>query len=753
MRSRKLRRTAIDLPTCITLNDIASVEKSIERRKAEQQEWRNREIAADEVEETTSLKDAPPSYAPLPPVAMQSSTGMTRRRTKSILARNAVVYDPPLEISSASEAHMTSDDSLSASLIQSSLSDDSLPQLSTPEHSPSNQSPILASTNSTDPVHTSSLKLQDLVLGSSSEDPTSCSPATPSPSGSTSPKFNERRHILALPKQFGQLAEWAPTPCLLDIFKKSPASSSSSYLKAEYVISEMENRLGPVVFLTPELGRWSTVGGLGVMVDELSQMLAEYGEDIVVISPYYERNGKGESGYLHRDGIYWTCNIDVVIRNQSIRVGVHEGRVKGVRLLFLHSPTYFPSAYPSNCSAWYTLTMTCLFARASLQALCSKQIVPSLIVTNDWFTALTPAYARRGFFGNSFDNTTFYHIVHNMDPMYEGRIYPNREEGCLEDIHCLPSHFLVDPSWQQTVLNPCRCVFLTTHSWGTVSPSYRWDLMHGSPLKQLMWNHKNPFAFPNGVPVAHRQQQVREKAGTLNHSQAKAVLQQRYFNRVDPTIPLFAFVGRITEQKGVHFICIAAWELAHHFLGKVQILVGGKANWDEKYSAHWARELQRIHKHMPHIFWANPTEFFTDGPLVNIGADFGLMPSLFEPGGIVQQEFFACGTPVIAFKTGGLKDTVYEYNRSSRTGNGFLFESYQPADMQLAVKRANAVFALPDEYEQLRKNAKDSVIDARIVAFCYLAEFYRLKNRHEEFGKRALSITEAAASESSPQQS
>jgi glycogen synthase len=37
----------------------------------------------------------------------------------------------------------------------------------------------------------------------------------------------------------------------------------------------------------------------------------------------------------------------------------------------------------------------------------------------------------------------------------------------------------------------------------------------------------------------------------------------------------------------------------------------------------------------PNQFWADPQAFFTDGSLVNRGADFGLMPSIFEPGGIV----------------------------------------------------------------------------------------------------------------------
>ena len=59
--------------------------------------------------------------------------------------------------------------------------------------------------------------------------------------------------------------------------------------------------MGPIVFCTPELGRWSTVGGLGVMVDELSLGLRKLGQEVVVISPYYDRNRKGVHGYLAKD--------------------------------------------------------------------------------------------------------------------------------------------------------------------------------------------------------------------------------------------------------------------------------------------------------------------------------------------------------------------------------------------------------------------------------------------------------------------
>tara|TARA_B110000285_G_scaffold235295_1_gene316146 strand:- start:1936 stop:2283 length:348 start_codon:yes stop_codon:yes gene_type:complete len=73
--------------------------------------------------------------------------------------------------------------------------------------------------------------------------------------------------------------------------------SESAPVKAAKSIGG-ENRMGPIVFCSPELGRWSTVGGLGVMVDELAVGLADLGQEVIVISPYYERNRKGQTGYL-----------------------------------------------------------------------------------------------------------------------------------------------------------------------------------------------------------------------------------------------------------------------------------------------------------------------------------------------------------------------------------------------------------------------------------------------------------------------
>ena len=115
------------------------------------------------------------------------------------------------------------------------------------------------------------------------------------------------------------------------------------------------------------------------------------------------------------------------------------------------------------------------------------------------------------------------------------------------------------------------------------------------------------------------------------------MLQRKYFNynELDDSVPLFAFVGRITQQKGVHLILDVAEEIIRKYNQKVQFLVGGPANMAEPYSAQCAHRMWHLRNTYPNCFWAAPEELFTDGSLVNRGTDFGLMPSLFEPGGIV----------------------------------------------------------------------------------------------------------------------
>jgi len=85
-----------------------------------------------------------------------------------------------------------------------------------------------------------------------------------------------------------------------------------------------------------------------------------------------------------------------------------------------------------------------VFSKGSLEFLCQFKILPSIVVTNDWFTGLVPNYKFNGQFGNTFEGTSFIHVFHNLT--YDGKIYadPNKT-NLFERITGVSAHYLKDP--------------------------------------------------------------------------------------------------------------------------------------------------------------------------------------------------------------------------------------------------------------------------------------------------------------------
>ncbi|KAL7717162.1 Glycogen(starch) synthase [Entamoeba marina] len=414
---------------------------------------------------------------------------------------------------------------------------------------------------------------------------------------------------------------------------------------------------------------------------------------------------KGQSGYLKNEGINQSGSVTVEVAHDPVSCGIHSGEENNVKLYFLHNYDHFPMAYATGSPEWQ-LRSAVLLGKASLQLLCDIGVHPSMIVTNDWFTGMTPAYARHGF-GSYFNETSFFHIVHNLEKGYIGDLYPDSD---LSYIHELPDYLVNNPG--PTALNMSMCALKCSDNWGTVSKSYMEDALRGSPLSYHLRQFTKPFACSNGIAVAHRTEVLKKISPTLNHDECKEKLQQKYFNRVDPTIPLYGFVGRICEQKGVFLLLDAIWNIVSDTNGHCQFILGGMASNDDPYAVACASKIREMTSKFPQCFWADPTAFFTDGPLMNLGCDFTCMPSMFEPSGLVQQESFLGGTPVIAFQTGGLKDTVFEFNPTEKTGNGFVFQAFAHGDLVYAIKRSI-----------------ESVLDLVDVTIAWGSEFCRLKKK------------------------
>jgi len=82
----------------------------------------------------------------------------------------------------------------------------------------------------------------------------------------------------------------------------------------------------------------------------------------------------------------------------------------------------FPAPFAGDDAA-YTLSTVALYARITLELLCKLGVIPALIVTNDWYSGLIPAYIKNRSFGDTFAGTKIFHIVHNLDPSYEVNIF------------------------------------------------------------------------------------------------------------------------------------------------------------------------------------------------------------------------------------------------------------------------------------------------------------------------------------------
>lgn len=190
-------------------------------------------------------------------------------------------------------------------------------------------------------------------------------------------------------------------------------------------------------------------------------------------------------------------------------------------------------------------------------------------------------------------------------------------------MHGLPRELLVDPYWGGSpVINPTRAALLASNSWATVSRSYRQDLLNGSPMSPLLRMAPQPFAHPNGIPAVTRSAKLDALPDGCNtHEGAKAALQRKYVHTVvsgavclshcrshacctvvlaryfhmdtpDMSIPMFGFVGRITQQKGVHLILGAVDELLGIYGGRVQFIVGGMASSSDSYGARCATAMR-----------------------------------------------------------------------------------------------------------------------------------------------------------------
>ena len=201
-----------------------------------------------------------------------------------------------------------------------------------------------------------------------------------------------------------------------------------------------------------------------------------------------------------------------------------------------------------------------------------------------------------------------------------------------------------------------------------------------------------------------------------------------------PNDAIVGMVTRLAEQKGLDLVASAAAELLALDLCLV-VLGSGAGRYQELMRRLAAEHPGRVcHR-----------EGF-DEPLahrIEAGADVFLMPSRYEPCGLSQMYSLRYGAVPVVRATGGLADTVEEFDPLSGRGTGFRFEDYEPADMLAALRRALAIRRQPELWRQLQRNGMAQDFSWRASAEKYERLYRATRARIAERGAPTLESVRA----------
>lgn len=461
-----------------------------------------------------------------------------------------------------------------------------------------------------------------------------------------------------------------------------------------------------VAHLASEMAPLAKVGGLGDVVGALSGEQARRGHRVLVALPAYRMLRAPEDWRrepLESVEVPWgmgreRARFELLHGPDGLRVLLvdHAGERKFFDRDGLYDQPGTGQGWPDNPERFL------FFTRAALEAL--KRLGNwDIVHAHDQQAAWAPCLLRTHEAGaDAFANTATIFTIHNLG--YQGIVDPwiLSLAGFPRDVFTPAGPF---EFWGRVNFMKVGLAFADMIS--TVSPRYAEEIQSGdefgfglegvlrrrSPdlrgilngIDDQVWNPATDPHLPAHFDRAH----LDARAAVRN------ALAQACGFPGDTEMPMIGMVSRLVEQKGFDLIEQAEVELMRQELRLVVLGLG-----QPKFVSLFER-LAREHPARVH-FRAGHDERFAH--LIEGGADMFLMPSRYEPCGLNQMYSMRYGCVPVVRATGGLADTVQEFDVISRTGTGFLFADYTPAAMIGAVRRALGVWRQPPLWRTLQEN-------------------------------------------------
>ena len=466
-----------------------------------------------------------------------------------------------------------------------------------------------------------------------------------------------------------------------------------------------------IISISAEIAPWSKTGGLGDVCGALPIALARRGHRVMTVAPRYE---------AYDDAWFTGITADI----DGHKIAFYHCEDQGVDRVFIDHISIrrqgiYGNEHGSFADNWFRFSLLCQGAiLAAMQLPLNGSVYTkgkdssTAFLFHDWHASLTPGYLETARRWGLFKNAASALVIHNLahQGVHSKDIYPK-----------LALPFDLYPALDMSGnINLLKGGIMLADKVVTVSPTYAKEICTpelGAGLDGVLRMRKQHLhGILNGIDIRAWDPKTDPHIASnysANNLQGKAAckraLQRELGLPSNPKAPIFGFISRLDHQKGVDLI-----EGVLPFLlkrGAQVVLLGTGSPKLEQF-------LHTANRH-PNV--AGLVKFSNElAHKITAGADFLLMPSRFEPCGLTQQHALAYGTIPVVHATGGLKDTVQNFNPWKGVGNGWCFSPLQTNFFKQALRWALATYYdAPEDFKKLKQRSMSADRSWNVAAAQY----------------------------------
>lgn len=456
-----------------------------------------------------------------------------------------------------------------------------------------------------------------------------------------------------------------------------------------------------ILFAASEAVPFIKTGGLGDVCGALPKALKKLGHDVRLVLPRYWAISR--EAYDLKP----LFTMGVPMGGGTAWCHVLEGRSEGFPVYFIEHENYFGRAgiyddgkweHPDNAERFG------FFSQAVLQLCRDLKFSPDVIHAHDWQTALVPAYLKINYLNDPFfKNTASVFSIHNIafQGTFKTDVYGFLGLG--------QENFSIDKFENYGGVNLMKGGIFYADAVSTVSPTYAQEILsepgaHGLS-NFLQRRREDLYGILNGADYDHWDPETDKLIPAQYSSDAmagkkicKRTLQREFLLDGEDNVPVIGIISRFSEQKGFQYLAHAIHGILRDMKVQFAILGAGEKGQEDLFGG--------LPIHYPGQIGAWIGYSNRKAHLIEAGADFLLMPSLYEPCGLNQIYSLKYGTLPIVRATGGLRDTVVQYDEKTGSGTGFLFYDLTPEAIQGTIGWAiSTYFDRKDHIAMMRRRA------------------------------------------------